>query len=506
MAARLRSLATALTIDRTLVGVIAILTLAWTVTRPIGDPDLGWHLAAGQWIWQHGALPRVDPFGYPTAGVPWLPYSWLAELVFWWVTVHIGAPALMIGCGLFFAATFAVVYQTCRGQGAAPAAAAGMTLLGALATLPYISQRPVLYSFFALAVCGRTLWRATRGAPASWRGHAVLFVVWANVHVFFIIGLAWLWAAPVVAALAQRRWQKYLPAAIAATVATCCTPFGFDLHRELVKLSGEPVLLGKIIEFMSPDFHSLAGGLVLVFLLVMVASLVAAREHTPFAVFVMILGHTALALYMQRNLPLLAILATPAMAAGVTRRWALAVPARIAVAPPAPLLALRWSIVGAALLVLLQCLPTGAALESHLDRSAFPIAATHFLRSQPSLGKMFNPFGWGGYLISELYPTYQVSIDGRTTTYGPRNAAYLKTAFVQDGWQGYLDALAPDFVIWQRGTPFAELLANRPEWTRVYADRVAVIYLRADHPERARVRMAGRQYARATPTVLAGPP
>ena len=506
MASPLRRLATGLTIDRTLVLVLGTLTLTWALGRPIADPDLGWHLETGEWIWRHGALPRVDPFGYPTAGVPWLPYSWLAEIVFWWVTTHLGAHVFLVGCGLLFAGTFAVVYQTCRGQGAAPAVAAAMTLLAALATYPYFSQRPVALSFFALAICGRTVWRATRGAPASVWGHTLLFVVWANVHVFFIIGLAWLWAAPVAAALAHRRWQKYVPVALAATGATFCTPFGFALHRELLNLSGEPIMLAKIVEFMSPDFHTLAGGLALAFLLTMAASLATARERPPLILGLMILGHTALALYMQRNIPILAILATPAVARALTQAWAVPVPARAQTAPPTPLLALRGSVLAASVALLVHVLPTNPSLDAHLDPTAFPIDAARFLQSQPPLGKMFNSFGWGGYLVHELYPNYQVSIDGRTTTYGRRNAAYLKTAFVQEGWRGYLDALAPDFVLWPRHEPFVQMLASRPDdWTRVYADPVAVIYVRAGHPLRSALRAAGRRYAPAGPTVLAGP-
>ena len=31
---------------------------------------------------------------------------------------------------------------------------------------------------------------------------------------------------------------------------------------------------------------------------------------------------------------------------------------------------------------------------------------------------MFNPYGWGGYLIFSLYPDYQVFVDGRTVLHG----------------------------------------------------------------------------------------
>lgn len=495
-----------LTADRALVVVLAALCFVWAIGRPDTDPDLGWHLAAGEWIWRHRALPLVDPFGYPTAGVPWLPYSWAAELTFWVVTTMLGAHALAIGCGLLFAATFVVVYATCRGQGAAPLAAIAVTLLGALATYPFYSERPVLFSFFALALCGRLFWRATRGhgGEPAWR-YAVLFALWANVHVFFVVGLAWLWAAPLAAAAAGRPWRRLVPIALAASLATLCTPFGFALHHELVRLSGEPITLSQIIEFTSPDFHTMAGGLVLAFILTMLSAFTLAPGPVALLPLAMILGHAALALYMQRNVPLLAIFATPAIARAFTTAFALRLPSRASLPAPDGLIVLRWAAVAMAGLFVARNIPTDPSLAAQFERARYPVGAVRFLQSQPVLGRMFNPFGWGGYLLHELYPTYQVSIDGRTTTYGARNAAYFKTAFVQDGWQGYLTALEPDFVIWQRGAPLAQMLAVRPGWRRVYADAVAVIFVRTDHPLRDRLRTAGRAAAAGEHTQIARP-
>src|SRR5579883_2257403 len=47
----------------------------------LDDGDTWWHLAAGDWIIAHHAIPRVDPFSFTMAGAPWTAHEWLAELL-----------------------------------------------------------------------------------------------------------------------------------------------------------------------------------------------------------------------------------------------------------------------------------------------------------------------------------------------------------------------------------------------------------------------------------------
>ena len=44
------------------------------------DGDTSWHIAAGRWILQHGAVPTRDPFSYSMPGTPWHAHEWLAEV------------------------------------------------------------------------------------------------------------------------------------------------------------------------------------------------------------------------------------------------------------------------------------------------------------------------------------------------------------------------------------------------------------------------------------------
>ena len=46
------------------------------------DGDVSWHIATGQWILDHRAIPHADPFSFTWAGKPWVPIEWLAEVIY----------------------------------------------------------------------------------------------------------------------------------------------------------------------------------------------------------------------------------------------------------------------------------------------------------------------------------------------------------------------------------------------------------------------------------------
>ena len=48
----------------------------------ISDGDPYWHIAAGEWILAHGAIPTTDPFSHTFQGAPWTAHEWLSEVVF----------------------------------------------------------------------------------------------------------------------------------------------------------------------------------------------------------------------------------------------------------------------------------------------------------------------------------------------------------------------------------------------------------------------------------------
>jgi len=109
-----------------------------------------------------------------------------------------------------------------------------------------------------------------------------------------------------------------------------------------------------------------------------------------------------------------------------------------------------------------------------------PVAAVEFLKSQHLPGPIYNRYGWGGYLIYQLYPEYRVYIDGRADVYGDTFFAEAMRTYDGAGdWANSLDRYNINTVLISPDAPLASLLRNdRGKWTVVYEDNDAIIFTR----------------------------
>ena len=64
------------------VAVLLIPAVLGSSSMIFNDGDVSWHIATGQWILDHHAIPHADPFSFTWAGKPWVPIEWLAELFY----------------------------------------------------------------------------------------------------------------------------------------------------------------------------------------------------------------------------------------------------------------------------------------------------------------------------------------------------------------------------------------------------------------------------------------
>ena len=81
------------------------------------DGDVSWHIATGQWILDHRAIPHVDPFSFTWAGKPWVPIEWLAEVFY-------ASAYRLAGYGGVAALVTAALMRSTRSSTSTPAARA----------------------------------------------------------------------------------------------------------------------------------------------------------------------------------------------------------------------------------------------------------------------------------------------------------------------------------------------------------------------------------------------
>ncbi len=125
----------------------------------------------------------------------------------------------------------------------------------------------------------------------------------------------------------------------------------------------------------------------------------------------------------------------------------------------------------------------GPSKQQSLDASSYPIGAADWLAAHPEVGtRMYNQYGWGGYLAYRFYPqpNRRVFIFGEAALMGdPLLNRYEDVQTLRPDWKQLLDQYRVDYIVYNRGEALANVLETQPEWKLVYEDSVAVIYVRS---------------------------
>ena len=179
------------TLRRLIILVLLYCIPASQAMVPMLDPDMWWHFRTGQWIFSHGEVPITDPFSGYGMGKPWVAYSWLFEILVYTLFTKlglIGILAFTVSMSLLIAF---VLHGTLRRMGS-PFIVQVFSVavaVGAMSSLLY--PRSWLFSILFFTVELFILFHLRRtGKIAPLLALPPLFVLWANLHMQFVYGLA----------------------------------------------------------------------------------------------------------------------------------------------------------------------------------------------------------------------------------------------------------------------------------------------------------------------------
>jgi len=121
--------------------------------------------------------------------------------------------------------------------------------------------------------------------------------------------------------------------------------------------------------------------------------------------------------------------------------------------------------------------PSAAQLQQKVDLE-YPTAALQFMQQQHINGRIFNQYGWGGYMEWNT-PELKPFIDGRADIfiYNGTFDEYLSAKMIRNPIE-ILDKYRIDYVLFGSDQPLAYLLENSSAWQLIYQDKLAKLYAR----------------------------
>jgi hypothetical protein len=457
------------------------------------DPDFWWHLRIGRWMVDHGRLPSTDIFTYTVPSHVWTDHEYLTEILMWLVYSATGVVGLAIAFGVVTWAGFWLIFRQVRRQ---PWVIVGIGLaIGAVAGSPIWGPRAQMITFFLTCLELYWLQGYLSGRSRAIQLFPLVMVLWANLHGGWVIGFVWLGVA-LVAELIGWSWDRENPAhrahlrllaiiTAASVVAVAATPHGLSLYPYPFQTQGSVAQQRLIVEWFSPDFHQvyLRPFEAMIFLVVIGFAL---RRPSLYELLLTVVA-LGLALQSVRNVALFVAVVTPVMINTYSAYWKELSQARgwKFELPPRRIFAVITAIV-LAVIILATTLHVAdgvsPARQQSLDAASYPVGAANWLQAHPEVGtRMYNQYGWGGYLAYRFYPqpNRRVFIFGEAALMGdPLLNEYQDVQTLRSDWKQVLDKYGVDYIVYNRGEALANVLATQPEWTLAYEDSVAVIYVR----------------------------
>jgi len=402
------------------------------------DPDLGWHLRVGEAISASGEIPRINLYNYTFTG-NWVDHEWLGDLWLYKIYSSLGYLSVSVLFSVIVLAALALLHLETKRYfpNVSPAIIIFFQVLGVVAALPSLGVRLQVFGLFFVVLIltlisaydRKSDWRLTLFWPP-------LFYLWASLHASFLLGLcllvAWFFIRVVekLAGHFKITWLNFnqglksvsqfvvsAVAIVATFLATCLTPYRGELYyfllgyrdsfyqmhiREWLPQHVFPLqymqlfymaLVAAIVFLYVYYFRRLNKGINLweIFLVVTFIFLGwQSRRHFPLLVFV--------------TMPFVIFYAQSLINEGRSfHEWKLP----------------NW--LNGFIILCFLLSSASLLLQIRTPKNPFvsfcqtyPCQAVEFLKNRPDLDsyRLFNDYGWGGYLIWNL-PERLLFIDGR---------------------------------------------------------------------------------------------
>lgn len=374
------------------------------------DPDLGWHLAIGERFLKTGEIIRVDQFSWTVPGYVWGNSYFAYQILVAYLVSNFGFEFSAMVFGLLASVGILILIPSkLRFLDVI------ITVIAAALLNANLGVRPHTISFLFFALLIRFLAANLFSKRKSFVFWFLFFLLWANFHNAFLIGLFVFSGYRVIGYLFKiankKKADVFAPVIniVAAFAGTFFTPFGYLIWKAILNDALFPKMYTAIAEFVSFVVVDSTRVLYVLSGIVFIYSLRKNFEKIgPSMVFI------SSFLFMLPFLGAYFVFFWGAIFIFITtRHLKINIKREIGFWEKMPIF------LGITALTLAILVKFAAGLTKSLysgDQSSFsyPKAAVAFMRANGIKDNIFNEYPWGGYLEWQ-YIDAKVFIDGRMT-------------------------------------------------------------------------------------------
>jgi hypothetical protein len=496
------------------------------------DPDLGWHLQIGKQIITEKNVPNLEYYNFPLLGIEWVDHEWLLNTINYFIYNNFGYFLLNIFYVLLIIITLFIIQKIIDLN--YPAFNKLLLLLiflaGILSARPSLGIRLQEFSLLFTAILFLIIEKYSKTnkinhfylAPA-------LFLLWANSHGSFILGLGLFFAYLLLLSIPSL-WNKifswlkiFEPLPITSLqnkislwllffvsiLTTLFTPYGIKLY-ELLSDYSSTFYFSHILEWLPawkpPIIHwqiIYTAITVSFFAIAIISAKKSDNKINPWYFF-LIFFFFAFTVKSRRHFPLFFIASLPLLIYFFDNQRK--IPSKIFKGRYVQAFIKTYITLGIILgsaLIILTTNFTDSPFTNEKFCEGLPCEAVEFLKSKNLINtNFFNPYHWGGYLAWQ-WPEKLLFIDGRFPQLPYQSHTYLQEYFTileKNNVEAKINEHKIDLIMLSIAKPFEpdwieryifgytenyyrdpnleilEYLNSAKEWELIYNDDISLVY------------------------------
>lgn len=451
--------------------LLIILLFILSFRAPI-DPDLGWHLRVGEYIYQNGQVPTDAIFNWSYQDYPFIDFNWLANLIMWLIYDNFGLLALTFLFSTILTFFFIWICIKLRFNNTP----ISYNIIAFIITFPvwfmFYGVRVQIFSWIFYSILLYSFWinkKVRKFLP-------LLFLFWANVHGSFLFGIVMYLLLMIIEFVVESKnlesIKKSIIIFIFSLISTFITPYGLGIWKEVLSQQSISAPYNYIMEWHSPDFHSETGTFILILISLLLVVFYFSKPKKESIRYIIIFITLWLGLFSVRHLPFLLITITPLLSqffSGFIGNVTIKIK---------PIFQYLSSLLVIAIIILIiptfnSHIITSQSVENIGKTGQYPYKIVQYLKKHPALLKKraINQYSLGGYLIWN-FPEKKWFMDGRMAAWRIKGHKINELAVLLESKVSAADPVGMKYVkdnhvelvIYDKNSTIIKVLKEKNDW------------------------------------------